>query len=514
MKLLKISWKTFLGISLLYISITALTIFFVNQNYRQLDSNRILKRANEIKRNLKERPEIILDRSIKEYDLDTDNTATQVILEGAAYARNFTTNSITITLPIVENGKITSYLAVTDTRTSGFFTTVAIILLSLILWTLSVFEIARRAIGAEQHTKNTIAKIKNIERSPLTQSYLITKDDDPVTIALNHLGDNIQQRILSNQETKENLYEFIEFFQFPIFVYDGRGLLHRSNAAFQNEFSNAKGIDVFSPFPEFLNFLVEKMVHPDIQNTTFYFENINCYYKISFNPLEMINNRYLVVMNDVSQYHQIMQAHRDFTANISSAFIPPLSRIKEDILQLERTETQEEILKEIDWLNELITDTLALTRTNLKIKKSKVQADLLIQEILESFKLDLTDKGLKLELNIQPLSFHSDPKKIQIIFKKLIGNAISYSKNTGTIRISLEKDGKKTVFSVKDSGPGLSEIQKSRIFEEFYSVDLNRSTVSGTGLGLAIVKKNVQELKGKVYIQSELGQGSTFIVKF
>jgi two-component system OmpR family sensor kinase len=256
------------------------------------------------------------------------------------------------------------------------------------------------------------------------------------------------------------------------------------------------------------------MVHPDIQDKTFYFERINSYYQVQFNPLEMIDNRFLVAMNDVSSYHQIMQAHTDFTANVSMAFQPPLDRIHNVAEKLTDLEAKAKILKETNWLDELVNDTLALTSPTIKYKKYDIQVDQLVQEILSEFTDVIAQKKLQISVNLASLHYRSDPQRLQIIFKKLIGNALSYSHENGKVEISLSKGAKKLQFDVKDSGPGLSELQRERIFEDFYRTDTSISTIAGTGLGLAIVKKNVEDLKGQVQVKSEIGIGSTFTVIF
>jgi two-component system OmpR family sensor kinase len=467
-----------------------------------------------MEKELKTNAHTILDKSVDQLPLSSTTTAARTIKNGAAYARSTSGKTITITIPVVTDGKIVSFLSVTDSLTSTAYSTFFIICMVLIFWIFFISRIISRAINMDNYNKNTVAKIKNIERSPLTQSYLINSDDDAVTIALNHLGENIQKSILSNQEAKENLYEFIEFFQFPIFVYDGLGAIHRANAAFQNEFSDSKSIDTFSVYPEFLNFLVERIVRPDIQEKTFFFEKINSYYQVQFNPLEMISNRYLVAMNDVTSYHQISQAQVDFTANVSLAFKAPLERIERMADNIEPEEIRRKINQETDWLDELVSDTLTLTQPTVKLIKKHIKVDQMIQIILNELFTAIKRKNLQIELQLEAVDFKSDERKIKIILKKLIGNAISYSPNGGNIRILLNKGPKNLTFSVTDSGPGLSDIQKTQIFEQFYRADINKRTVSGAGLGLAIVKKNVKDLKGHVHVESKLGKGSTFTVTF
>lgn len=514
MKRLKRIWKTLLLLTLFYALVTVFVVVFANRQTLQLDTSRVLARAQSVEEDLKANPQLTFDDSVKEISLSSDSKAAKSIKKGASYARAVHGDQLTVTIPAVTNGQIDSFLSVTDSLTSTSYTTFLVIGMGLLFWLFSIYRFIQRSIKMHTYTKNTVAKIKNIERSPLTQSYLITSDDDAVSIALNHLGENIQQSILSNQEAKENLYEFIEFFQFPIFVYDGRGAIHRANAAFQNEFSDSKSIDVFSLYPEFLNFLVEKMVRPDIQDKTFYFDRINSYYQVQFNPLEMISNRYLVAMNDVTSYHQMSQAHVDFTANVSLAIKAPLERIELLTAEINPDEIRQKITQETDWLDELVDDTLVLTQPTVKVTKSHIQVDQLIQSILLDLQQTIMRKNLQLDLQLEAVNFKSDEKKIRIIFKKLIGNAFSYTPAGGKVTIFLKNGPEHLTFAVTDSGPGLTDIQKTQIFERFYRTDVDKTTVAGTGLGLAIVKKNVKDLKGHVHVDSQLGHGSTFTVTF
>jgi two-component system OmpR family sensor kinase len=79
------------------------------------------------------------------------------------------------------------------------------------------------------------------------------------------LGETIQHQAESSTPAKKNLYAFIEFFEFPIFIYDLKGTIRRSNASFQNEFMATKNLDVFSPYSDVLQFFVNKMLQPTRQ---------------------------------------------------------------------------------------------------------------------------------------------------------------------------------------------------------------------------------------------------------
>ncbi len=510
----KTTVKSILLLTLFYIVISAGLLVLIDQNVTQLDTNRVLSRAQRLGGSLKKNPMLTFNSDIERFSTNVSNQDVKKILDGAIYSREMTRQEIKVTIPILKEGKITSYLSVTDTRSPIIFINTSIIIFCVSLWFFSVYGLSRRAYKRTQFTSNIVAKIKNIERSPLTQSYLITKDDDPITIALNGLGEDIQRKILSNREAKENLYEFIEFFQFPIFVYDGMGAFHRSNAAFQNEFPNANSVDAFSSYSEFLNFLVEKIVHPDIQNKTFYFERINSYYQVQFNPLEMLNNRYLVAMYDVSNYYQMVQSRTDFITNMSLAIKSPIDQINISADKIIDIKLKDKILKETKWLGELINDSVSLTSPSVKNRKVEIHVNQIIEELLDEYKVEIAKKKLYLSVNLSSLVFKTDEQRLRLILNKLIGNAVYYSIESGKIEIDLVKGPKNLQFTIRDSGPGLTELQQARVFENFYQADENFSNLVNSGLGLAIVKKNVEDLKGHVKVSSQIGVGSTFILRF
>ena len=102
----------------------------------------------------------------------------------------------------------------------------------------------------------------------------------------------------------------------------------------------------------------------------------------------------------------------------------------------------------------------------------------------------------------------------EIIFN-LCDNAIKYNKTGGTVEVSAGRQGNHAVISVKDSGIGIPPEHQTRIFERFYRVDKSRSKESGgTGLGLSIVKHAVQDLNGKIDLQSSPGEGTMIWVTF
>ena len=96
----------------------------------------------------------------------------------------------------------------------------------------------------------------------------------------------------------------------------------------------------------------------------------------------------------------------------------------------------------------------------------------------------------------------------------LIDNSIKYTKEGGSVEISVYDDGKNMYINISDTGIGIDKEHLDRLFERFYRVDKSRNRdIGGTGLGLAIVKHIVLSFDGKISIKSEVGKGTSFFIE-
>lgn len=518
----KIRLRVIIIATLIYILALFVLIISLNQNILRTDIKRVLNTSENVEDFILKHPTAILPDNYKLLSATDKNDETKKIADGALYAETVTEKSVQITIPRYEEGKLKGYLQIVENRTSSLFESFAVFIFGLLFYFAAAFLLITRLYHNRKFIQETVSKIRSIERSPLTQSYLISQEDDKITIALNHLGESIQRQAESHTEKKENLYEFIEFFEFPIFVYNGRGKISKTNAAFKNDFADTTNLDIFSPYADFLSMLVDKMLQPDIQEKIYYFERISAYYHVRVLPLQELDNRFLVSMMDVTRYQRTLEAHKAFIADVSHEFKTPLASIKgfAEILENGKTSSKEArqfaaiINKESQRLTALVHDTLLLTKQNNRIERKKVNLLSVIQEIVKKAAPQISEKNLFMKTELSNVIQKTNQQMVYSIFENLVENAIKYTPQNGKIFVSLHSNGKKVIFTVSDNGVGLTEVQKARIFERFYRADESRSSVSGTGLGLSIVEKNVQELKGTIDVESVFGEGSTFTVTF
>lgn len=513
--------KRVLFFSSLYFLATILVILLLSTHTITIDTDNLKNRAYAISDILTKTPDTKFGETVKILPKNSQIKAVKNIQKGASFSRTLTSKKMTITIPNYENAVLKNYIQVSTQRSSSLFEGIVVIIFAGLIYLIGLSQFYLSDKKRLIFETDTIAKIKNIRRSPLTQSYLISEDDNKITTELNHLGETIQRQAESSAPAKKNLYEFIEFFEFPIFIYDLKGTIRRSNASFQNEFMATKNLDVFSPYSDVLQFLVNKMLKPTRQERTFYFEKINAYYTVGVQPIEALDNRLMVTMIDVTAYKVTTRAHNDFIANVSHDLKTPLAAIAgfADILVNDHGKLPADkvegfakhIVKETKRLSSLVTDTLEMTRQPTHLKKTQLDLTALTSDVLENFKLAIQEKSLTVTTQFDKVTVKSNDKHLYAILKNLIENAIHYTPNGGKIFICVTKIAGKPTFSISDNGPGLTEIEKTRIFERFYRSDQTRDA-DGTGLGLAIVKKNLAELGGQIDVVSILGKGTTFTV--
>ena len=158
----------------------------------------------------------------------------------------------------------------------------------------------------------------------------------------------------------------------------------------------------------------------------------------------------------------------------------------------------------------LITDLLTYSRVNTQAGEFKdTNLDKVLNEVLFNM-------GIKIQENQAIITRESLPKicadygQMVQIFQNLIDNALKYrSKETPQILISARKEDKQWLFSVEDNGIGIDPKYADRIFMIFKRLHTNEE-YEGTGIGLAITKRIIERHEGRIWVESELGKGSTF----
>ncbi|HBB91731.1 MAG: hypothetical protein A2X22_12185 [Bacteroidetes bacterium GWF2_49_14] len=213
-----------------------------------------------------------------------------------------------------------------------------------------------------------------------------------------------------------------------------------------------------------------------------------------------------------------------FLANISHEIRTPMNSILgfSELLEEMVTEPQQQnYLKIITKGGERLLNII-----NSVIDIAKIEAGQLTLSLkdfdLNSLMQELYDLNLKIDSAVEftldinqrgPLIIHSDKTKLFQILNNLVSNALKFTRQ-GFVRFGYTTGKKSITFFVIDSGIGISDDFKSKVFNRFHKDDLhNRLEFEGTGLGLAITKELVTMLKGEIWFDSEVGKGTTFFVR-
>jgi len=223
---------------------------------------------------------------------------------------------------------------------------------------------------------------------------------------------------------------------------------------------------------------------------------------------------------------EMSKVKSNFLANMSHEIRTPLNGILgfTDILKSEITNTEHiKYTDIIERSGKRLLDTLNLILTFAKldaekqeINYKKVKIDDIIGETIKVYNSLAKSKNLYLKsaYKSKNILVRTDENFMMQILSNLVNNALKYT-ISGGVTIELSENNNSTVIKVIDTGIGIAKDKHEIIFEEFRqeSEGFSRS-FEGTGLGLSITKKFVELLKGKIYVESEPGKGSTFVVEF
>ncbi len=233
----------------------------------------------------------------------------------------------------------------------------------------------------------------------------------------------------------------------------------------------------------------------------------------------------LVVFHDVTEAKRVEDTRRDFIANVSHELRTPLASIKSVVETLQagaiddKAAAQDFLARadaEVDRLVQMVTELLELSRLEsgqAPLAREPVDVQRMLEQAVERMRPQAERKSLELTLNAAPSmpSITGDAQRLEQTLVNLIDNAIKFTPEGGSVRVSAKSVDGAVQVDVEDTGDGISAEKLPRIFERFYKVDRARGD-RGTGLGLAVVKHTVEAHGGTIRVRSQEGHGSTFTI--
>ena len=214
---------------------------------------------------------------------------------------------------------------------------------------------------------------------------------------------------------------------------------------------------------------------------------------------------------------------KDFTGNFSHEFKTPIVSINgfanllltQDVPPARQKEYLQIIADESDRLARLSKDTMLMSRLDTAVEINDVQTYALDDQIRQEIIL-LSDawekKNIDMLVDLEKTEYNGNKEMMAHVWINLISNAVKYTPENGTIAVTLKTAENNIVFSVKDSGIGMTQEQCAHVFERYWQADQSHSG-KGLGLGLSIAQKIVQLCHGSIEVQSEYRKGSTFTVR-
>jgi signal transduction histidine kinase len=237
-------------------------------------------------------------------------------------------------------------------------------------------------------------------------------------------------------------------------------------------------------------------------------------------------NRSVLALSKMEEERtQLDKAKSEFLSITSHELRTPITPLKVQLqmfqqeyfgpLTQKQKESLEVILRNAERLNKIIEDFLEVSRieaARLKFAFRETNLQDTIMETVELMEGFAKEKQIALKTQIGEIPIISvDPDRVSQVLRNLVHNAIKFSPQNGIIEIHAERQKNHVLFSVKDQGVGLSNEDQIRVFEPFYQVEDSLSRkYGGTGLGLTICRGIIEAQKGKIWVESKPGAGSTF----
>jgi len=393
---------------------------------------------------------------------------------------------------------------------------------------------------AEKDTTGTIKAVLKAGLSGYLYPPLHTDDIvDAVHRSLaraRHLGDWIRREVKRTTSSLEKRAEISESERDKLEaiianIEDGVVVLDQENKIL---FINRIARETFDLPVDSIGKPILNVIHnPDIQAFLLHsMESSVKYHELTFDDGRVFNAQQTAIphigtaisLHDITYFKKMEQIRNEFVNTVSHDLRSPLTSVLGYAELMSRVgtlnEEQQEFVRRIEAsvqsITILINDLLDLGRlqAGYDTGRESIQLESILQYSLDMLGSLITQKNLYLEKNIASNlpALRANPIRIRQMLDNLIGNAIKYTPKDGTIRISIRAEDRQLIFEISDTGPGIPLNEQFRIFEKFYRASNVLDGPKGSGLGLAIVKSIVENHQGRVWVESTLGKGATFIV--
>lgn len=244
--------------------------------------------------------------------------------------------------------------------------------------------------------------------------------------------------------------------------------------------------------------------------------------------LSKINNiGYAITLHDITSLKKMDRIKSDFVSTVSHDLRSPLTAILGYVDLVERAgpvqDLQKSFLDRIQFsvhnITNLVDDLLNLGRIEAGFDTRKELLDLseFTHQAIDELNPKFLESNIRLQINVQDSSglIYASPIQMRQLLSNLLTNAIKYSNPDTKISVTLKEKENQLILQIADQGFGIPAVDLPYIFDKFYrSGNVIGTEIPGSGLGLAIVKSIVESHHGRIWVDSTIGQGSTFTIVF
>jgi PAS domain S-box-containing protein len=266
-------------------------------------------------------------------------------------------------------------------------------------------------------------------------------------------------------------------------------------------------------------------IFADGKESYFEKENIN----ITIQPTgedQMINIGDVIILRNITPFKELDFAKTNFIATISHELKTPIASVKFSLQLLEKEQTGalnneqkhlvESIKDDSERLLKITGELLELSQVetgNIQLNIEKSNPYEIVHYATEAVKMQAEQKQIELDIEADENlpDIKADSEKTAWVLINFLTNAIRYSSEKSKITMRLKKDNMQISFAVIDTGKGIDNRYRSKVFDKYFQIPGSQKT--GTGLGLAISKEFIEAQGGTIGVESELGLGSTFYFK-
>lgn len=229
----------------------------------------------------------------------------------------------------------------------------------------------------------------------------------------------------------------------------------------------------------------------------------------------------ITLLRDISRERELDLMKTEFISTAAHELRTPLTSvigfsevlITQGGLSAEQTEFLSIIHKKAEVLGKIVDDLLDLARVDtgqiIRLKKDRADVRSILERSVTDYQRVCKDHIFKMVLPDNPIDMLVDDRKLFQVMENLLSNAVKFSPTDSTIQITCQQADNEVFIAVRDQGIGMNPIQMNRMFDKFYRVDASNTAREGLGLGMAIVKSIVEAHKGRIWVTSKPGQGTT-----